>query len=163
MKQQPETRAQTGNYTAEATPEQELVNYVFAKIRDTWGEAMFEKYVASDVKTLLALKSEWGKDLLRAIGCRRSSRERVDEWILRSKDRVDRMFSDMRIQVTNGKQNWDFPSIRRVCSFMAHYVTPPEHRIWRSDRALPNKAQEEAAKAAGEVELAKMKKMLGVG
>jgi len=141
----------------------ELVNYIFHKVCETWGQKLYELHIG-DEGALKIKKRDWAKDLLSAVNCKRQNRETEGEWLFRAKSKIDRVFTEIRhyAEQPDRRDQWRFPDLRRVCAALANHVVPPEHKPFRRDRALEDKSKTEAAKAAGARELAKMRAALGM-
>ncbi len=145
--------------------EAELVNYIFHKIRLTWGDKKYNseflgKKTLED--TLEDTKRDWAADLIAAIRIRRDRRgtETEDEFIFRCKDRIDRIFSEIRVLLDNGSSRaWEWPSLKKIISYMHHFQVHRSHMPPRIDRALEDKGKIERNRKAGAKELGVMKGM----
>ncbi len=129
----------------------ELINYVFEKIRLTWGQVKYE-HLATDNKNLSEIKQEWAKDILKAVNARRvAGRESDDEYLFRVKSRIDNIFSNIRTIVDTGKQKqWEWPSLRTLVAFIANYKTQASHRPYiPQERRLPDLGAREINLKAG--------------
>lgn len=137
------------------------MNYLFAKIKLTWGEALYEAQFG-EASQLSVVKRDWAKDLLAALNCPRYRIEVDEEYAFRAKSKIDTVFSEIRQQIDDRSTNWRFPDLRVICSYMANRISTAAHKPFEHDRALENKTAKEAARTAGERELAKMRAAIGL-
>jgi len=139
--------------------DKDLVNYIFHKIRLTWGETKYNSTFL-DEKTLSDTKRDWAADLIAAMRIRRDRRETEDEFIFRAKDRIDRIFSEIRVLADDGSaKSWEWPSLKKIISYMHKFQIRPSHRIYRSAPVLEDKGKIEGKRKAGAKELGVMKRM----
>lgn len=135
------------------------MNYVFAKIALTWGDALYASRFG-DGDQLRVVKRDWAKDILTAIRCGQRQGESDAEFAARAKASIDDAFSEIRTMVGD-RREWDFPDLRKVCAYMAKRPSTQAHKPFRPDRALPDHRTAEAAKAEGEKTLSSLKNLFG--
>lgn len=135
--------------------EKELVNYVFHKIRMTWGVAKY-RATFSDEKTLTLSKRDWAKDLLTALNARQGGRETRDEFVFRMKSKVDRVFEEIRLMADERNADWDWPNLKKIAGHIAKFRVHAAHKQFRADRTLEDKGAMERAQVANKREMAKI-------
>lgn len=136
----------------------ELVNYVFHKVMLTWGESKY-KITFSDEKTLADTKRDWAKDILTALRLRRWPQENDQEYKARVRQRVDDIFTDIRLLAkAPGDKDLEWPSLKNVTGYMSSFRHHACHRVFEQ-KALPDKLAVERSKAVGSVEIGNMKSM----
>lgn len=140
--------------------EKEVVNYVFAKVQITWGDALYHAHVG-DEDTLRIIKRDWAHDILQALNIRRGASESDTEYMFRVKSRIDKIFQELRHLLSDQKTRWEFPSLRNICAYMANHRPQAAHREFRPDRLLPDKAAQDRARKAGAEQLAVLRSMFG--
>lgn len=136
------------------------MNYLFAKVRLTWGSPLFDAHVG-DEGTVRIAKRDWAEDILRALNCRPARSESPGDYLRRVRDRIDRIFSEIRSLVDDDKRRWRYPSLREVVAYMAHWQQAPAHRQYRPERLLEDAGARQRARNAGASALADMKSLFG--
>lgn len=156
----------TGNIVNLHTEEQrgeilqrEIINYIFYKIAATWGNEKLFRHVGGESK-IGEVKREWKNDFLKALRVTRHKDEPDEKFVMRTKEKIDKVFSEIRQLAGNRGSAWEWPCLRRVCSYIAAYreplaVAPRRPRV-------PDFTRHERTVAAGTEVLANLKARLNI-
>lgn len=146
-----------------STLDADLIDYIFHKIKLTWGDTKFTQ-TFSDVKTLEDTKRDWAKDLISAMKIRRDHRnqESEEEFIFRAKGRVDRIFSDIRvISADPQRRNWEWPSLKNIVAYMQSFNVPVCHKPFPKQLAIEDEGAKARNQVAGNSALKNLKGLFG--
>ena len=145
QKQQAGQVGQTGLTSEEI----ELVNYVFYKIRSTWGDDKYARLVG-DNKGLAEKKRDWAKSIIGAVDMRLRFGESAEEMTFRVKGKVDRIFDDIIMMADTDNKKWAWPDLITVVSFMKNHIDPRGHREFQKKEAIPDLSSYTKTKKANE-------------
>jgi hypothetical protein len=136
LQQKPEARQGTTGRIKLNDFEREIVNYIFDKIRLTYGDQKF-KATFKDQGSLNETKREWAKSLLKSVQTGRKDGESDINYGMRVRAKVDGMFEEVK-HMTHNDPRWDWPSLKLICGYMtSHSKVPACHRTFRPEKALP--------------------------
>ena len=138
--------------------QREIVNYIFHKVNKTWGNALYQAHIGDEL-ALQSSKRDWAMDMLQALKVKRTRGESEVDWADRARKEIDAVFSEIR-RLQDGK-GWEYPSLRKVCSYMASFRVRPEHREYRSAPLLVDQSAKERSVEAASDALSKIREVFG--
>lgn len=100
--------------------EKELVNYVFAKIRTTWGAQKFGSLFNTDFE-LAEIKREWQRDIIQSLKTRKRGYEDIGEYLKRCRNKIDNAFAQLRQTQNDAPREWDYPDLRKITAYLSNY------------------------------------------